>query len=187
MLNEHLRLHRHSGIDALIKIVIGAALLAVLSPLRFGGETIPITLQSMLVVFLPLVFGWRIGTASVVIYLLLGAAGLPVFADYSAGLDKFTGTSGGFLLAFPIAAVLIGFVSEQSYKYPSIMAFIFLVFGQMLILLLGLFWMQRITHESFDLVAQLQQFAPGLGIKSGIGAALFIVLQRVAGRTKQDA
>ena len=92
---------------------LGLLLMGWLAPQvwSFQGQ-LPITPQSLLVVLWPLLWGWRIGTASVVLYLLAGGAGLPVFADGAHGWQHFTGSTGGFLMAFPIAAVVVGWLAE---------------------------------------------------------------------------
>ena len=83
------------------------ALLMVLSPMQWtSGEEIPITLQSLLVVLLPAILGWKSGTLAVVIYLIAGGFGAPVFAYGTFGWERFTGSTGGFLLAFPLASLL---------------------------------------------------------------------------------
>ena len=91
------------------------ALLMALSPMQWtSGEGIPITLQSLLVVLLPAILGWKSGTLAVVIYLIAGGFGAPVFAYGTFGWERFTGSTGGFLLAFPLAAMLSGWAMETS-------------------------------------------------------------------------
>lgn len=184
MLNHAIRLHDKSGVDAALKVLIGLVLLGLLSPHEFGGDPVPITPQSLLVVLIPVVFGWKIGTTTVVLYLLAGGCGLPVFAEGTSGIDRFTGVTGGFLLAFPIAALIVGFASEQRFRFPALMALLYLLLGQFLILLLGLFWMEQITHEPLSFIAQLREFAPGLAVKAGLGTVIFVMLDRIFGSEK---
>jgi biotin transport system substrate-specific component len=75
-----------------------------------GGAGVPITLQTFGVMLAGCVLGPVRGFLAVSLYLLLGAIGLPVFAEHSSGLGVFTGPSGGYLLAFPFAAALAGFL-----------------------------------------------------------------------------
>jgi len=87
-----------------------AALTAVcaLTSVAFSAVPVPVTLQTFAVLLAGAVLGpWR-GTAAVGLYLAVGAAGLPVFAGGTGGLAAFVGPSGGYLLAFPLAALVVG-------------------------------------------------------------------------------
>ncbi|MDE0918066.1 MAG: biotin transporter BioY, partial [Flavobacteriales bacterium] len=119
-------------------------------------EGLPITLQSLLVVLFPLMFGARVGVIFVAAYLLAGGLGAPVFAGNESGWDHFLGATGGFLLAFPIAALISGVAGEMASKIPSLNRITFitgaviLFMSQVIILLLGIGWMDALSHTSFD-------------------------------------
>jgi biotin transport system substrate-specific component len=182
MLTE-LRFSANHLTDLTLKALIGFATLCLLSPLEIdGGMAVPFTLQSMLVVFVPLLFGWRAGIIAVGLYLLVGGLGLPVFAGYSSGWVRFTGVSGGFLLAFPIAALLVGYGAERDHRIPSLVAGLLLILGQLLILLLGIYWMTTVTHDDINWMNQIKGFGPSLLVKTAIGMLLFLLIQRIASR-----
>ena len=93
-----------------------AALISVASPfsIPLGPITqVPITLQVFVVYLAAALLGARYGTLSMVIYLALGAAGLPVFAGLSSGTAVLLGPTGGYLFAFPIATLLGGYVARR--------------------------------------------------------------------------
>ena len=75
-----------------------------------GSAGVPITLQTLTVMLAGCILGPVRGFAAVTLYLALGAVGLPVFAEHSSGIGVFTGISGGYLLSFPVAALLGGFL-----------------------------------------------------------------------------
>jgi biotin transport system substrate-specific component len=75
-----------------------------------GGAGVPITLQTFGVLLAGCVLGPVRGFLAVSLYLLLGAIGLPVYAEHSSGLGVWSGPSVGYLIAFPIAAALGGFL-----------------------------------------------------------------------------
>ena len=75
-----------------------------------GGAGVPITLQTFAVMLAGCVLGPVRGFLATALYLGLGAIGLPVFAEHSSGLGVFTGPSVGYLIAFPVAALLGGFL-----------------------------------------------------------------------------
>jgi biotin transport system substrate-specific component len=75
-----------------------------------GSAGVPIPLQTLTVMLAGCVLGPLRGFAAVTLYLALGAVGLPVFAEHSSGIGVFNGPSGGYLIAFPVAAALAGFL-----------------------------------------------------------------------------
>ncbi len=93
----------------------GAALVAVCSLLAIpvGTSGVPITLQTFGVLLAGALLGSRRGAFAVLLYLLVGFAGLPVFAEGTGGLATFAKPSVGYLLAFPLAAWVVGLVVER--------------------------------------------------------------------------
>ena len=93
-------------------IAVGAALLAVCSWLSVPF-TVPFTLQSFAVCLVAALLGLRRGTLAVLVYILLGAVGLPVFAGFKAGLGVLLGVTGGFLFGFLPVALAVGFAADR--------------------------------------------------------------------------
>lgn len=83
---------------------------AYIGAIPVGSAGVPITLQTFAVMLAGCVLGPLRGAAAVLVYLALGAVGLPVFAEHASGIGVFSRPSGGYLLAFPIAAALGGFL-----------------------------------------------------------------------------
>jgi biotin transport system substrate-specific component len=77
---------------------------------------IPITLQTFTITISAMLLGKRLAFLSCVIYILLGAIGLPVFSSYSGGMSIITGPTGGFILSFPLMAYIIGYFSSLTSK-----------------------------------------------------------------------
>jgi len=165
-----------------LSFLLAVGLLVILSPITpFTTEDgIPITLQSLLVIFLPILFGWRIGVAAVVTYLIIGGLGAPVFSYGTYGWDRFTGSSGGFLLAFPIAGLLAGYAMEQFQTTKSVLIGALLLFaGQFIILGLGLFWYRTIIPVEESMLASVERLLPGLFIKTAFGGLALVLIQRL--------
>ncbi len=96
---------------ALVAAIAGAALVAVGAQIAvpLPGTPVPITFQVPAVLIVGGLLGSRLGAASMATYLLAGVAGLPVFAPVGAlGIARLIGPTGGYLLAFPIAAAIVG-------------------------------------------------------------------------------
>ena len=105
------------GVQELCRIALFTALIAVCSQFSIplpGG--VPMTLQTLIIPIAGIVLGARGGTIATIVYLLLGAVGLPVFAGFSGGLDKLVGMTGGFLISFPLIAWFGGMFSRNN-KY----------------------------------------------------------------------
>lgn len=83
---------------------------AYIGAIPVGAAGVPITLQTLTVMLAGCILGPARGFAAVTLYLALGAVGLPVFAEHSSGIGVFAGPSGGYLIAFPFAAALGGFL-----------------------------------------------------------------------------
>lgn len=110
---------------------IGAAFLSVLSQLSFSIGTIPITLQTFAVGLIATIFKPREAVLSVLLYLLLGAIGLPVFAGGSGGFQALFGPSAGYLWAYPFFALVTSSLTHKD--SPFYMIFIANVLGDVLV------------------------------------------------------
>ena len=69
---------------------------------------VPMTMQTFAITLAAVVLGSKLSAYASLIYVLLGAVGVPVFANLSAGFDKIVGPTGGFLISFPLMAFIIG-------------------------------------------------------------------------------
>lgn len=97
-------------------VAVFAALLSALSQVNVAFGPVPFTLQTLGVALAALVLGpWR-GAAAVLLYLVVGAAGLPVFAGGKAGLGVMLGVTGGYLMSFVLSSILVGFVAKWALR-----------------------------------------------------------------------
>ncbi|NJD99886.1 biotin transporter BioY [Thermococcus sp. LS1] len=90
-----------------------AALTAVGAQISIPIGPVPITLQVLFVLLSGLVLGARLGLLSQLVYVVMGAIGLPVFANFHGGFTVIYGPTGGYIVAFPIAAYLAGLFTER--------------------------------------------------------------------------
>ena len=97
-----------SSIQQMTRLALMTALLCVLAPLQIPLGTIPLTLQTLIIALTGYLLGWRSAASAVAAYLLLGAAGLPVFSSWTGGIGVFAGPTGGFLPGFLLLAVFCG-------------------------------------------------------------------------------
>lgn len=99
-----------------------AAVIAVLAqvaiPLPSG---VPITLQTFAVALAGYTLGMKLGTISAAVYVLIGAVGVPVFANFKGGLGSITGPAGGFIWGFIFMAFFCGLGMDKTKKIPAIL------------------------------------------------------------------
>jgi biotin transport system substrate-specific component len=108
------------GTTDLALIATFAALIAVCAvstALPFGVNGVPVTLQLFAIFLAGAVLGAVRGFLAVALYLVVGAAGLPIFAGGTSGVAPFTGVTAGYLYAFPFAALLVGFAVERARRH----------------------------------------------------------------------
>lgn len=127
----------------LIFVALMAALICVLAPLSVPGGSVsgvPITLGTFAVYLTAAIMGHKKGLLCVFIYLLLGAVGVPVFAGWTAGFQKFASASGGYLVGY-IPLVFVAGLLIESRPNNTYMYFIGMIAGTLLCYLLGTLWM----------------------------------------------
>jgi len=107
---------------------------------------VPITGQSFAVLLTGALLGSRLGAAAVIAYLIEGALGLPFFAGGGAGIVRFFGPTGGYLVAFPAAAFITGAFAEHGWDKRYLTAVAAMAIGSAVILLGGLAWFTILTN-----------------------------------------
>lgn len=133
-----------------------AALLTAVSQISLPMPTgVPVTIQAFGVALCGAVLGWKRGALSTLVYILLGAVGLPVFANFQGGLRVITGFSGGYVLAWPLMAILCGIpVSKKLSGSVSLLLSLILAVAGMLIMETagGLQWAFLSGDQTFGMI-----------------------------------
>src|SRR6187431_30495 len=109
---------------------------------------VPITGQSFAVLLTGALLGSRLGAMAVIAYLIEGAIGLPFFAGGGAGIVRFFGPTGGYLVAFPAAAFITGAFAEHGWDKRYLTAVAAMAIGSAVILLGGWAWYSVVTNSS---------------------------------------
>jgi len=112
-----------------------AILTAIGAQIEIPNQPVPFTLQTFFVFLAGAFLGKRGGAISMSFYLILGASGLPVFSGSAFGLAKILGPTGGYLLSFPIAAFIVGYLTRLRSEYWWILISMFI--GSLIIFSLG--------------------------------------------------
>ncbi|HYM51500.1 MAG TPA: biotin transporter BioY [Candidatus Limnocylindrales bacterium] len=128
------------------------ALLAQISiPLPF--TPVPITGQTLAVLLTGALLGSRLGPASMLLYVALGAIGLPFYAGGAHGLSQLLGPSGGYLAGFIVADFVIGWLAERRWDRSLPRSVGAMLVGQVVIYALGLLWLGYALHWPANLLA----------------------------------
>tara|TARA_B110001452_G_scaffold245996_1_gene231021 strand:- start:309 stop:860 length:552 start_codon:yes stop_codon:yes gene_type:complete len=128
-------------IKSLFIALIGTIILALSSKIKIPFYPVPMTMQTLVVLIIGIGFGWKLGLATVSLYLFEGIIGLPVFSgtpEKGIGLIYFTGPTMGYLIGFLVAVFLAG---KFSYNNNLIKNFLKLTLATSFIYILGVLWL----------------------------------------------
>ena len=121
--------------------LLGSILLAISSKIKIPFYPVPMTMQTFVVLLIGISFGWRLGVATICLYILEGIIGLPVFSgtpEKGIGLAYFMGPTMGYLIGFIFAGYLAGkFIYDNNYFFN----FLKLTFAISFIYILGMLWL----------------------------------------------
>ncbi len=131
-----------------------ASFICVLAPLSINIATpVPVTLAVVAVFFTACIGGVKKSFIAVAIYILLGAVGLPIFSNFSGGFQKLTGVTGGFIIGYiPAVLVISSILSLQRkiYVYPLAM-----ILGLAVLYLFGAIWFKILSGTDFKYVLKV--------------------------------
>ncbi len=172
------KLLTNSRLFDLSAVVGGSLLMAVCAhvsiPLWF--TPVPITLQTFGVMLLALTLGGRRSAAAMVLYLIEGASGLPVFSPHGfGGAAQLIGPTGGFLLSYPVAAFVGGLIAHNLMQRSRVLS---LAAGalatEFVIFLFGATWLGLLGHQPIRaiLIAAVLPFIPGEILKTAAAVGL---------------
>ena len=137
---------------AVFMIALTAAAAQISFPIP--GTAVPFTLQPMIVILAGAVLGSRLGAASQFAYLMLGIAGLPVFAASPVlpqGAARLLGPTGGYLMVYPVAAFVTGMLAERGFNRRLSTSILSMLAGVAVIYAGGLSWLAGVHVGSFSL------------------------------------
>lgn len=156
--------------------VLGSLILWASAKISVPFWPVPMTLQTGAVALLAAAYGWRLGAATVLLYLLEGAIGLPVFEGTPAkgiGLAYMVGTTGGYLLGFAFAAALVGWLAERGFDRNPVKLFGAMLLGDAIVFALGLLWLGSVIGWDKPVLSYgLYPFIFGDLVKLALAAAL---------------
>ncbi len=112
---DPLRLGARSLPMRIVFVLAGTLALALASRISVPMVPVPITMQTFAVTMIGALYGWRLGTLTVLAWLAEGMAGLPVLAGGAGGIAHFAGPTAGYLVSFPLMAAMVGWLAERGW------------------------------------------------------------------------
>jgi biotin transport system substrate-specific component len=147
--------------------IAGTLLLWLSAKVKVPFWPVPMTMQTFMVMALAAAYGFRLGTATVLLYLAEGAVGIPVFTgtpEQGLGLAYMAGPTGGYLIGYPVAAALVGWFAERGYDRRPVHLFGVMMAADALIFALGFVWLAWI--------AALPSGNAGIGVQAAFTAGV---------------
>ncbi|MCS4241956.1 biotin transport system substrate-specific component [Rhizobium sp. BIGb0125] len=165
-----------------VLVVVGTLALAIASQISVPMVPVPITMQTFAVTMIGALYGWRLGGLTVLAWLAEAMVGFPVLAEFKSGIAPFMGPTAGYLVAFPLMAIFVGFLTEKGISANRLFAgFSMHLAANLLCLLLGWMWLAQVIGAEKAWIAGVVPFLIGAVLKSALAAT---VLKATKGRVK---
>ena len=170
----------------ILLVIAGTALITLSAKVNIPFYPVPMTMQVFAILVIAMAYGFRLGAATLALYLVEGAMGLPVFAgtpEKGIGLAYLLGPTGGYLLGFLFAAMLVGWLAERGFDRSPLKASIAMLAGNIAIYVPGLLWLGGLVGWDKPVLAWgLYPFLLGDLFKIVLGAALLPGVWALIGR-----
>jgi biotin transport system substrate-specific component len=174
--------------DAVL-VLAGTGLVAGAAQISFSlpFTPVPITGQTFAVVLVGASLGTIRGVASLVLYLWLGVAGAPIYADHAHGWSVVTSASGGYIVGFVLAAAVTGFLAERRWDRTISSSISSMLTGNVIIYLVALPWLSVVLDTNLEKTLEygLYPFVPGDIFKLYVAAALLPGAWKLVERIKR--
>jgi biotin transport system substrate-specific component len=154
-------------------VVLGSLFVAICAQISIELPLVPVTMQTFAVLAVGAAFGMRLGVATLVLYVVEGTAGLPVFQGFSAGPAVLMGPTGGYLIGFILAAALVGWFAERGFDRRVLTMFGVMMLGAAILYIPGLLWLAKFTGYDKVLELGLYPFLWGDLLKAALAAVAF--------------
>ena len=151
--------------------VLGTIAITISAKINVPMWPVPMTMQTFVILVIGFAYGSRLGGATVMLYLAEGAAGLPVFAG-GGGLAYMAGPTGGYLVGFVLAAIVVGALAERGWSRNWLMTIIAMTIGTAFIFVFGVAWLANLIGFEKAIAGGLTPFLVGAAVKIGLAAAV---------------
>jgi biotin transport system substrate-specific component len=165
---------RSSYVRKMVYASLFAALTAAGAWIAVPLPYVPITLQTLFTMLSGAVLGPYFGALAMVVYVLLGLIGLPVYAQGQSGLGALVGPAGGYLIGFIVGAVVIGILVRMKEKPGFLWLCMAMAIGELVVFFFGVAQLSLVAGMSLDkaILVGLLPFVPGDILKIAIAALI---------------
>ncbi len=172
----------------ILLIAIGTLVVSLCSQVVIPTLPVPFTGQTFGVLVVGGALGFRRGAAALLLYLLVGAIGIGVFAGGDSGVAKLVGATGGYLIGFVVAAAIVGRLAELGWDRHIGGALVMMAIGTAVIYAIGVPWLKAVTGISWSdaLAGGMTKFLIWDTAKLAIAAGLFPLSWWLIGRRPDD-
>lgn len=155
-------------------VLLGSVFTAIMAQLSVSmyPSPVPITGQTFAVLLCGMLLGSRLGGAALALYAVEGALGLPVFAEFKGGFGVIVGPTGGYILSFPVAAALVGWLAERGWDRRLPWSLGAMALGTAVIFVGGVAQLSLFVGWERVWALGVGPYLPGAGIKMLVAAAL---------------
>jgi len=162
----------HAWVSNMLLILGGSLFVALCAQIRIPlpFSPVPITAQTLGVLLVGSLLGSRLGLGSMILYIAMGLVGLPFFAGGGSGVQYVFGATAGYLVAFPFAAALTGWLAERGWDRRMLTMILSMIMGNAVIYVLGVSWLAWLKGFEFAIVNGMLIFIVGDILKIAIAA-----------------
>ena len=146
---------KSSKVYKMVMVAIMAAVICVLSPFSIPIGPVPISFANLAILFALYLLGWKMGTCSLLVYIVIGMIGVPVFSGFTGGFAILLGPTGGYIVGYIPMAIISGLAIDKTDN--KILQFLGMVLGLAVCYALGTAWF---CHEA------------GAGLHKALGACV---------------
>lgn len=168
-------------VRGILLAVVGSALLALSAKVQVPFWPVQMSMQTFAVLAIGATYGARLAGATVALYLVEGAFGLPVFG-LGSGLAYMAGPTGGYLIGFLFAAVVVGWLAERGFDRRWSTALVTFLIGDVIVFAFGLVWLTGLIGFQKAIAGGLLPFLPAEALKIALAMAVMPMAWKAVGR-----